>query len=213
MYRKKEYTLGGDKVVLVPYCPEHVPKYHSWMQSEELREQTASERLTLQEEYEMQQKWISDDDKSTFIVLSKQLYEDVSTSEIDSMVGDVNLFFNDSSDVTLAEVEVMVAEPSVRRQGLASEAVLLMMLYATEELNINKFRVKILENNTASLHLFQTKLNFTEVGRNAVFHEVVLELCAVTAASIKDKMTAVGLKNNQLNWKLYSPKPSHCDNI
>ena len=29
--------------------------------------------------------------------------------DTDSMVGDVNLFFNDSSDVTLAEVEVMVA--------------------------------------------------------------------------------------------------------
>ena len=56
-------------------------------------------------------------------------------------------------------------------------------------------------------------LCYPQVGRNAVFHEVVLELCAVTAASIKDKMTAVGLKNNQLNWKLYSPKPSHCDNI
>ena len=48
----------------------------------------------------------------------------------------------------------------------------------------------------------------TQVGRNAVFHEVVLELCSVTATSIKDKMMAVGLKNNQLNWKLYLPKSS-----
>lgn len=34
------------------------------MQSEELRALTASELLTLQEEYEMQQKWILDDDST-----------------------------------------------------------------------------------------------------------------------------------------------------
>jgi len=63
--------------------------------------------------------------ESTFIVLSKQLYEDVSFSEIgqfhttascyyvpdliDCMVGDVNLFFNEPSDPSLTEVEVMIA--------------------------------------------------------------------------------------------------------
>jgi len=51
-------------------------------------------------------------------------------------------------------------------------------------------------------------LCYSQVGRNSVFHEVVLELCSVTATSIEDKMMAVGLKHNQLNWKLYSPKSS-----
>lgn len=31
--------------------------YHRWMQSPELREQTASEALTLEEEHQMQSKW------------------------------------------------------------------------------------------------------------------------------------------------------------
>ena len=70
-------VLVGAKVILVPYHPEHVPvyvfffflfsrftiynffspnakKYHEWMCDEELRRLTASEPLTLEEEYAMQ---------------------------------------------------------------------------------------------------------------------------------------------------------------
>ncbi|KZS99652.1 uncharacterized protein LAESUDRAFT_94660 [Laetiporus sulphureus 93-53] len=57
-------------VVLVPYRSEHVAKYHEWMTSAELRELTASESLSLEEEYEMQRKWREDEDKLTFIVLA-----------------------------------------------------------------------------------------------------------------------------------------------
>lgn len=37
-------------------------QYHEWMSSEEIRQQTASEPLTLEEEYEMQQSWQKDED-------------------------------------------------------------------------------------------------------------------------------------------------------
>jgi len=49
-------AIVGTTVVLVPYREEHVEKYHTWMQSAELRELTASEELTLEQEYEMQRK-------------------------------------------------------------------------------------------------------------------------------------------------------------
>lgn len=37
-------------------------RYHKWMESEELLELTASTRLSLEQEYEMQQSWLNDDD-------------------------------------------------------------------------------------------------------------------------------------------------------
>ena len=44
------------------------------MQSEEIRELTASLPLTLDEEYQMQQTWLNDKDKCTFIVLDRERY-------------------------------------------------------------------------------------------------------------------------------------------
>ncbi|GAA5857177.1 hypothetical protein JCM8547_009355 [Rhodosporidiobolus lusitaniae] len=100
-------TLVNDRLVLRPYRRWHVPQYNQWMQSEELREATASEPLSLEEEYEMQQSWCLDDDKLTFIV---HLRDPSATSpsahpaaflaahnDSRTMIGDVNLFLHDAS--------------------------------------------------------------------------------------------------------------------
>lgn len=47
-------SLYSERLVLRPYRRWHVPRYHEWMQDEALREQTASERLTYDQEEEMQ---------------------------------------------------------------------------------------------------------------------------------------------------------------
>jgi len=47
-------TLYNSRLVLRPYRRWHVPQYHEWMEDEQIREQTASERLSLEEEEEMQ---------------------------------------------------------------------------------------------------------------------------------------------------------------
>jgi len=88
-------VLVGAKVALVSYRPEHVPvcvlsfppplsnlfrkmgtkfffrmqKYHEWMCNEELRQLTASEPLTLEEEYAMQRML------HTFSVVIVRFYE------------------------------------------------------------------------------------------------------------------------------------------
>lgn len=135
-------VLVGRKVVLVPYRKQHVPRYHEWMKDPLIQEQTASEPLSLDEEYEMQQSWAVDEDKLTFIILARP-EADGSEAEVSSeaqdlisrckMVGDVNIFFNarhgdeevdegemdgnneeQKSDLFDAECEIMIAGESER---------------------------------------------------------------------------------------------------
>ncbi|MCO5553561.1 hypothetical protein L7F22_007084 [Adiantum nelumboides] len=85
----EETVLVGSRAVLVPYRSEHVEKvrscrfqqvyalpspphckassliplqYHQWMTDPEIRQQTASEPLSLEEEHDMQRSWHLDDD-------------------------------------------------------------------------------------------------------------------------------------------------------
>ncbi|GBE78730.1 N-acetyltransferase 9-like protein [Sparassis crispa] len=160
------------------------------MTSAELRAQTASEPLTLDEEYEMQRKWQLDEDKLTFIILSGEALNPAAqlTSEILTklpMIGDVNLFLKGlpHEEEFEAEVEVMIAEPAFRCRGLASAAVQLMLSYATSA-NVEarhhplpvpqeKLVARIGEANTPSIRLFE-KLGFAVTKRVAVFEEVEL---------------------------------------
>lgn len=90
------------------------------------------------------------------------------------MAGDVNLFLDDGRQ-NVAEIEIMIAEPSCRRNGLGKEALLTMMDYGITNLGIQKYEAKIGCSNVASLTLFQ-KLGFTEVSVSEVFKEVTLEM-------------------------------------
>ncbi|KJE92448.1 Nat9 protein [Capsaspora owczarzaki ATCC 30864] len=135
-------ALRGRHVVLVPYTAEHVPRYHEWMASEELQRLTASEPLSLEAEFEMQQSWRNDADKCTFIVLAQldgtnPLQSD--KDEIANMAGDVNLFLNDPDEPHTAEVEIMIAEPKFRRRGLAREAILMMLDYGERDGDVSMF--------------------------------------------------------------------------
>lgn len=99
MHINASTCIRAGPVVLVPYCPHHVEKYHTWMQSEELLELTASEPLSLDEEYAMQRSWREDDDKCTFILLDAEHLPPTGHAwsfeqEIAAMVGDVNVFLN-----------------------------------------------------------------------------------------------------------------------
>ncbi|XP_037611706.1 N-acetyltransferase 9 [Sebastes umbrosus] len=167
--------LEGTRVVLVPYNAEHVPRYHEWMKSPELQLLTASEPLTLEQEYEMQKSWREDDDKCTFIILDKQRWADGSVEEEQCMVGDVNLFLTDPSDPSLAELEVMIAEPSHRGKGIGKEVTRMMMSYGVTKLGVKQFETKIGLDNKASIAMFK-KLHFKEVSVCKVFKEVTLEM-------------------------------------
>lgn len=181
-------VLEGADVVLVPYRAEHVALYHEWMSSAWLREMTASEPLTLAQEQEMCTSWRDSDDRLTFIVLERGKPDTAGTGQHGgAMVGDVNLFFHswlreeDDHAHAVAEVEVMIGEPSARRRGLATEALNLLMAYSAVELATKAFVAKIGFANVASQLLFTQRLDFKEVSRDDGFEEVELSL-QVTAA-------------------------------
>ncbi|KAG8193912.1 hypothetical protein JTE90_011467 [Oedothorax gibbosus] len=167
--------IAGDKIVLIPYKKAHVVKYHSWMQDPHLLEVTASEPLTLEQEYEMQQSWCEDDDKCTFIIVDKETL-DRTENEIDSLIGDVNLYLNDP-DVTTAEIEVMIADSAHRSKGKGKEALLYMLRYGMEKLSIKTFVAKIKWGNSQSLKLF-SNIGFTETAQIAIFKETEMK-CTV----------------------------------
>nr|XP_020464818.1 N-acetyltransferase 9-like protein isoform X1 [Monopterus albus] len=84
------------------------------MKRPELQHLTASETLTLEQEYDMQGSWREDDDQYTFVVLDKQRWGDPSIEEEQCMVGDINMFLTDPTYLSSAELEIMIAgTPSV----------------------------------------------------------------------------------------------------
>ncbi|KAH7731225.1 GNAT domain containing protein [Aphelenchoides avenae] len=158
-------VIIGKRCALVPYHPKHVPKYHGWMQDPLLRHQTGSEELTLEEEFDMQAAWRNDEDKLTFIIVSPNYEKD----EVAAMVGDINAFFSEEG----VELSVMVAEPAFRGQGIASEAIQLMMQYVEDQLHRSDFIVKIDATNDASLRLFE-KLHFKRESYSEAFAQHTL---------------------------------------
>ncbi|KAI0089757.1 acyl-CoA N-acyltransferase [Irpex rosettiformis] len=191
MRANENLMIVDDQVVLVPYREEHVAKYHEWMSDPTLQELTASEPLTLEEEYEMQKKWQQDDDKLTFIICARTNDHPIDDYKVTSpsltMIGDVNLFLKgESTDPEFeVEVEIMIAESAYRRKGLALTALQVMLSYATcpappfvsaathAPLPVPRERlvVRIGDKNEPSVRLFE-KLGFTITKRVEVFEEI-----------------------------------------
>jgi RimJ/RimL family protein N-acetyltransferase len=170
----RDLVLEGERVVLVPYRPEHVSTYHEWMQDPELLQLTGSEPLTLEEEVAMQRKWAGDTDKATFIILERGTPDTPGTGTHGGrMVGDVNLFFYEEDDPTHAELSVMVAVPDARRRGLAREAVCAMMRHGYARLGARTFVAKVDADNAPSLALFD-QLGFTRVSYSEAFRQHTL---------------------------------------
>ncbi|PWW76209.1 hypothetical protein C7212DRAFT_280500 [Tuber magnatum] len=195
-------ALLSPKILLVPYELHHVPTYHAWMEDEDLRTATASDRLTLSEEHAMQKSWREDGDKLTFIACLPPTTTTTTTSSAantvrarkddvpECMLGDVNLFLypspehDEAGGKVVAEVEVMIARREFHGTGLGREVVGLFLWYVgmhKEEVvgqggggrELVGFRVKIAEGNSRSIRLFEG-LGFERVGGVSYFEEVEL---------------------------------------
>ncbi|TKA76191.1 hypothetical protein B0A55_03089 [Friedmanniomyces simplex] len=146
----QHHALHTNKVLLLPYSAHHVPTYHAWMQDPSLQIATASEPLTLDEEYAMQRSWREDADKLTFIVclpltrplpLMADMRQPAALVHVgvddapERMVGDVNLFLSQATDDdddgegsgvegVIGEIELMIARKDLHRQGYGRAALL-----------------------------------------------------------------------------------------
>ncbi|KAF4969990.1 hypothetical protein FSARC_2893 [Fusarium sarcochroum] len=193
-------AVSTSGVLLVPYEAHHVRQYHAWMQDPDIQEATASEPMTLDEEYENQQSWRTSSDKLTFIVCAP-VKEDstlvkAGTSDADALMrGDINFFLYpyeaDDEDETetqgwvTGEVDVMIASTSHRGQGLGRAAVCALLVYLRKHLEgvlkeygaqeLKGLMVKIKEGNKGSRALFE-KLGFVQKGEVNYFGEVVMTL-------------------------------------
>jgi len=112
------------------------------MKDPDIRIATASEPLSLEDEYGMQRSWRTDKDKLTFISCqshgSSSIVGDPSQQtrgeETNSMIGDVNLFVRtneeESGDVSLVgEIELMIGDKSNTRRGLGRAALLVFLAF------------------------------------------------------------------------------------
>eukprot|EP00941_MAST-03F_sp_MAST-3F-sp1_P005216 g5216.t1 len=148
----RETKIVGDTIELIPFRASHVSRYHGWMQDEWTREMVSGQILTLKETHNLQKEWAEDKSKVTFII-SMRGADDV-------IVGDVNLFLEDDSDVS-AEMIIMIGDPKFYRKGIATEAMRLSIRFAHCCLGLNHFIAKISKQNGPSLKLFR-KLKWEE---------------------------------------------------
>ena len=110
--------------------------------------------------------------------------------EVSAMVGDTNLFINGEGE---AEAEIMIAEQEARGKKMGWEAMMLMLRYGVEMLNISRFEVKIKTDNVASVKMF-SKLGFEEQSRSEVFNEITSVL--VVSSHVKQFLI------DQAEWRI-----------
>ena len=159
MILNEHTSLVCKTVTLVPYRHEHVERYHEWMCDPEVRELTASEPLSIKDEYAMQKSWQVDDD-SMFYEHSLMTELTFIIAAEGRLIGDVNMFILTDDDLVVGEIEIMIAEKAERGKGYGRTAVLMFMSYIIKHLeefksSPTRLQVKIGQSNQASIRLFE----------------------------------------------------------
>ncbi|KAF7552608.1 hypothetical protein G7Z17_g4218 [Cylindrodendrum hubeiense] len=184
-------AIATRKALLVPYEAHHVRQYHSWMQDPDIQEATASEPMTLDEEYENQQSWRTSSDKLTFIICAPPSAEEISQPAVKAKVvdadanmrGDINFFLypyesDDEAEEATAdaqgwctgEVDVMIASTSHRGQGFGRAAVCALLVYLRA--HIDGILGEYAEGKPAALKGLMVKIKEGNAGSRALFQKL-----------------------------------------
>ncbi|KAB8304594.1 hypothetical protein EYC80_003972 [Monilinia laxa] len=221
-----EHTaISTNKVLLVPYEESHVIPYHEWMKDEEIQKATASEPLTLEEEYAMQRSWRTDHDKLTFIICipdsdgEKLASEEVKRGVADApakMIGDINLFLSEADEDgegCIGEIEIMIAEAGARGKGMGRSAVLAFMEYLRRHLEgiLAEYRKGLEGEREGMMKLLQLRVKIG--GKNlpsiALFESVGNVKANLQNESLSCKATIVGHGPGETSSVLILP--NHAD--
>ncbi|POR38103.1 Putative methionine--tRNA ligase, mitochondrial [Tolypocladium paradoxum] len=186
-------AIATSQVLLVPYEAHHVLNYHGWMQDPSIQEATASEPMSLEEEYENQQSWRTARDKLTFIVCEPlqatpdggdvRFVRAKDADADDRMRGDINFFLypdeeeeDTSQNGLIGEVDVMIADTEHRGQGFGGASVRALLTYLQRRL------AEILKEHTtgdgslnqgdAKLTGLMAKIKQGNVGSRALFQKL-----------------------------------------
>ena len=101
-----------------------------------------------------------------------------------------------------AELDIMIAEESFRKKGMGREAALLMMIYGSTNLGIQRFFVKINEDNTPSINLFENAFGFVQCNYAACFKQVELELKYESPEKLLEYLlTGISSKIDLSEWR------------
>lgn len=168
------------------------------MQDAELQAATASEPLSMTEEYDMQRSWRTDNDKLTFIVCQSQDQKsDSSTVQggkddlPERMIGDINLFLfepededeegedavqanhTNASNALVGEVELMIARKDLHRQGYGRAALLSFTTYILDTWRQIAAEYSSAGNETPRpLGYLRVKINQTNARSIALFQSI-----------------------------------------
>ena len=171
------------------------------MQDADLQAATASEPLSMTEEYDMQQSWRTDNDKLTFIVCQsrepKDALQKVQAGQDDRperMIGDINLFLSEpeddddedddsgaqaptstkSSNALVGEIELMIALKDLHRQGYGRAALLSFTTYILDTWTqiAAEYSSSASDQPPKSLQFLRVKINQSNARSIALFQSI-----------------------------------------
>lgn len=91
-------------------------EYNKWLQCPEIQELTETEPCSLEEEFSYQKEWETDNQTTSNHFIPQNLYLSLELIKLirhknsDSLIGDINLFFQDES----IEINMMIAGKTLR---------------------------------------------------------------------------------------------------
>ncbi len=149
-YYKK---LVGHKVYLSPMCLEDAGTYTKWLNDPSVTENLGMSHNLVSVSGE--QEWISKNSQGTQFAIIK--------TENDELIG--NCGFNAVNQIRqCAEVGIFIGDEENRNNGYGSEAMILLVDFGFNYLNLNNIMLKVFSFNERAINCYK-KAGFKEIGR------------------------------------------------